>query len=89
MKAIALVSGGLDSTLASRIVKDLGIELIALNTRSPFCLCNRKRRTVPALMRPAGFSGIRPKADCHKYLRGVSEIVKPKHGYGSNMNPLS
>ncbi len=41
MKAIALLSGGLDSTLAVKLIKDQGIELIALNFKTPFCLCDR------------------------------------------------
>jgi tRNA-specific 2-thiouridylase len=37
MKAIALLSGGLDSTLAARIVMEQGIELEALNFLTVFC----------------------------------------------------
>ena len=37
MKAIALISGGLDSILAARVVKDQGIDVIPLNFRIPFC----------------------------------------------------
>ena len=54
MKAVALVSGGLDSTLASRIVKDLGIELIALIPGALFACVTAKRKTAPALMKPRG-----------------------------------
>jgi tRNA U34 2-thiouridine synthase MnmA/TrmU len=37
MKAIALLSGGLDSTLAAKIVMEQGIELEALNFLTVFC----------------------------------------------------
>lgn len=37
MKAIALLSGGLDSTLAARLVLDQGVELEALNFITVFC----------------------------------------------------
>ncbi|MBM4325315.1 MAG: hypothetical protein FJ115_17320 [Deltaproteobacteria bacterium] len=37
MRAIALLSGGLDSTLAARLVLDQGIELEALNFMTVFC----------------------------------------------------
>jgi len=37
MKAIALLSGGLDSTLAARMVMEQGIELEALNFLTVFC----------------------------------------------------
>jgi len=36
-KAIALLSGGLDSTLATKIVMGQGIELEALNFLTVFC----------------------------------------------------
>ena len=40
-KAIALMSGGLDSNLAVRIVHDMGIEIVGVHFTGPFCLCNR------------------------------------------------
>ena len=40
MKAIALISGGLDSMLAARVVKDLGIEIIGLH----FDICFGRHR---------------------------------------------
>jgi len=38
MKAIALISGGLDSTLATRLIKDLGIEFDFFR---PACIAGR------------------------------------------------
>ena len=88
MKAIALISGGLDSTLATRLIKDLGIELVCLNTVSPFCLCNH--RSTLGCFYEAG----RVAKDLGLELVSINvaeeflEIVKkPKYGYGSNMNP--
>jgi len=43
-KAIALLSGGLDSTLAVRLMLDQDIEVHALSFVTPFCTCNRKGR---------------------------------------------
>ena len=43
-KAIALLSGGLDSTLAVKLMLDQGIEVEALNFVTPFCTCNRRGR---------------------------------------------
>lgn len=37
MKAIALLSGGLDSTLAAKVVLEQGIDLAALNFMTVFC----------------------------------------------------
>lgn len=88
MKAIALISGGLDSTLAARLIKEQGVELIGLNTISPFCLCNR--RSSKGCLYGAG--EVTKKLDLRLISINVTEelleIVKePRHGYGSNMNP--
>jgi adenylyl- and sulfurtransferase ThiI len=40
MKAIALLSGGLDSALAVRIILEQGIEVEALKFTSIFCNCD-------------------------------------------------
>ena len=88
MKAISLLSGGLDSTLATRMVKDQGIQVIALNFTSPFCLCGGKHK-----------DGCKHKAAEMAEQLGVElkmmntsaefiEIIKnPKYGYGSGANP--
>src|SRR4030043_2335802 len=88
MKAITLISGGLDSTLATRLTYDLGIELVALNTVSPFCLCNR-RSAGGAL---CGAASVARELNLKLISLNVADeflkiVNKPKHGYGSNMNP--
>ncbi|MFN3551175.1 MAG: hypothetical protein ACK4WJ_05165, partial [Endomicrobiia bacterium] len=42
MKAISLISGGLDSELATRIILQQGIEVVGLNFVTPFCQCSKK-----------------------------------------------
>lgn len=89
MKAIALVSGGLDSTLAARIIKDLSVDLIALNTRSPFCLCNRKKEDGSCSHEAARVSqelGVQ-LITLNTSFEFLEIVKKPKHGYGSHMNP--
>lgn len=88
MKAIALISGGLDSTLATKLVKDLGIDLIALNTVSPFCLCNHRSSSgcfhgVNLVAKELGLKLI--SVDVAAEFLGI--VKNPEHGYGSNMNP--
>lgn len=88
MKAIALMSGGLDSTLAAALVSRLGIELIAFNAGGPFCLCTKKTKTgcVHSAVTVAGALGL--KIIQVNTAAEFLEIVKnPKHGYGSHMNP--
>ncbi|PIP20406.1 MAG: tRNA 4-thiouridine(8) synthase ThiI [Candidatus Omnitrophica bacterium CG23_combo_of_CG06-09_8_20_14_all_40_11] len=88
MKAITLISGGLDSTLATRLIQDLGIELIALNTVSPFCLCNRRSSRGCLYGANSVAKALALKLisiDVSQEFIGI--VKKPKHGYGSNMNP--
>ena len=42
IKVIGLLSGGLDSTLAVKLMMNQGIEVTALNFITPFCTCTRK-----------------------------------------------
>ena len=39
MKAVGLLSGGLDSTLALKLVLEQGIEVVAFNMVTAFCNC--------------------------------------------------
>lgn len=86
MKAIALLSGGLDSTLAARLVLDQGIELEALNFMTVFCTCTTRGATCLASQKAVETLGISLKVFnvSEEYLHVVKE---PRHGYGSNMNP--
>jgi tRNA U34 2-thiouridine synthase MnmA/TrmU len=86
-KALALLSGGLDSTLAIRVIQDQGIDVSALNFVTPFCNCTNKasgckseaKRVAEKLNVP-----IKIMSKGKEYL----EIVRhPKFGYGKNMNP--
>jgi tRNA-uridine 2-sulfurtransferase len=86
MKAIALLSGGLDSTLAAKVVMDQGIELEALNFLTVFCTCTNRGETCLASQKAVNALGIPLKVFnvSDEYLNVVKH---PKHGYGSNMNP--
>lgn len=44
IRAVALLSGGLDSTLAVKLILDQGIDVTALKFTSPFCMCDQKGR---------------------------------------------
>lgn len=86
MKAIALLSGGLDSTLAARVMMEQGVELEALNFLTVFCTCTNRGETCLASQKAVENLGIPLK------VFNVSEeylpVVKyPKHGYGRNLNP--
>ncbi|MCX7943033.1 MAG: hypothetical protein N2746_00785 [Deltaproteobacteria bacterium] len=90
IKAISLVSGGLDSTLATRIILDMGIEVVAVNFTSPFCTCTSKRRKELGCkneaLRISQHLGIKIRI-VPKGKEYLSVIRNPKYGYGSAMNP--
>jgi tRNA U34 2-thiouridine synthase MnmA/TrmU len=82
-KALALLSGGLDSTLAVKLLLEQGIIVEAINFVSPFCLCKKGG---------CGVSKVAEKFGILLQVVNVGEnylqiIRKPKHGYGKNMNP--
>jgi tRNA-specific 2-thiouridylase len=41
-RAVGVLSGGLDSILAFRLMLNQGIDVYALNYKSPFCTCTSK-----------------------------------------------
>jgi tRNA-specific 2-thiouridylase len=86
MKGIAMLSGGLDSMLAAKIILEQGIELEALNFLTVFCTCTNRGETCLASQKAVDTLSIPLKVFnvSEEYL----EVVKhPQHGYGSNMNP--
>jgi len=84
IKAVGLLSGGLDSSLALRIVRDQGVDVTAVNFTGPFGGCieardSSARKVAASLEIPLEVIELG-----EEYL----EIVKsPRHGYGSNVNP--
>lgn len=85
-KALVLLSGGLDSTLATKFLQEQGIEMIALNFVTPFCNCNRKKGCGSEARKVCLEFGIELKVI--GLIDEYFEIIRhPKHGYGSNMNP--
>ena len=86
IKALALLSGGLDSTLAVKVILEQGIEVEAINFVTVFCNCTTKKMGCSAGKQAASTLGIKLKTV--NTSREFLEIVKnPKHGYGRNLNP--
>ena len=84
-KAIGLLSGGLDSTLAIKLMMNQGIKVTALNFITPFCTCTRKGCRHEANRIAEKFDiPIKVVAASGEYIKMVKN---PKHGYGKNMNP--
>ena len=86
-KALALLSGGLDSTLAVKVILEQGIEVEALNFTSPFCSCTgRNAGCKSEAVRVAEEFNI-PIKVMNKGMEYLEIVRNPRHGYGKGMNP--
>jgi tRNA-uridine 2-sulfurtransferase len=85
-KAIALLSGGLDSNLAVRMMLDHGVDVEAVAIKTPFCDFDCGKGCGHRVKEVADEMGIKLKTVYfgEEYLRMLKD---PKHGYGSGMNP--
>ena len=78
-KALVLLSGGLDSILAVKLLLEQGIEVEAVNFRTNFCGPSKARPAAEMLGVPLREVNIR---------REFLPILKnPQHGYGAGLNP--
>ncbi len=78
-RALAMISGGLDSILAARIIKEQGIDVIGICFKSYFFNEKNAQRMTEQI-------GIR--LEVVDFSKEHFEMVKnPKHGFGKNMNP--
>lgn len=79
VRALAMISGGLDSILAAKLIKEQGIDVIGICFRSHFFNEENALRMVEQI-------GIPLKVvDFSKEHFNV--VKSPKHGHGKNMNP--
>jgi len=93
IKAVGMFSGGLDSTLAARIILDQGIQVTLLHFRTGFSYFERNRA--------AGREPIAELSDAERAAQSlgapleiidvpdeyISVVLNPRYGYGSGMNP--
>lgn len=94
-KAVALISGGLDSMLAARAIQAQGLHVEGINFFTGFCVeghthaIRRKTRRTPKrnnALWVAEQLGIRLHIlDIVEEYKDV--VINPKHGYGANLNP--
>ncbi len=86
IKAIGLLSGGLDSIVATKLILEQGIEVEAMNFVTVFCTCTSKGSTCLASQKAAEQLNVPLKVIdiSEEYLE---VIKKPKYGYGSGINP--
>ncbi|MBM3245702.1 MAG: hypothetical protein FJZ13_00015 [Candidatus Omnitrophica bacterium] len=86
IKAVALLSGGLDSILAVKLILEQGIEIEAVNFLTVFCTCTARGKTCLASKSAADNLGVKLKV--FEVSQEYFQIIKnPKYGYGRNINP--
>ncbi|MBE6072183.1 MAG: DUF814 domain-containing protein [Clostridium butyricum] len=79
VRALAMISGGLDSILAAKLIKEQGIEVIGICFKSYFFNEENAKRMTKQI-------GI--KLEVVDFSKEHFEMVKnPSHGWGKNMNP--
>lgn len=94
-RALALLSGGLDSMLAVRVVQEQGIEVEGINFFTGFCVeghthairkQDQKKEKRNNALWCAEQLGIKLHIiDISEEYKDV--VLNPKHGYGANLNP--
>jgi len=95
IKAIGLVSGGLDSALAVAVVKNQGVEVLGLHVLIGFSASFVRRETAgESLDDIIALESRRMSEDFGVNVRildvsreYVDVLLRPRHGYGANMNP--
>jgi tRNA U34 2-thiouridine synthase MnmA/TrmU len=83
IKAIALLSGGLDSTLAAALIKGTGIEVIGLTVRILFNAGRSRSQQIEAVADALGI----PLRTLDLSEEHLDVVRHPRHGYGAGMNP--
>lgn len=80
-KALVLLSGGLDSLLATRLMLDQNVDVEAVHFVTPFSKYDQN--FIEKISRDLGIK-------LHVIFLGqefLDIVIKPRHGYGSQMNP--
>ena len=78
-KALGLLSGGLDSSLAALCLKRQGVEVTGIAFVTPFFGADKARRAAEQIGIPLLVHNI---GDLH-----LEMLKRPQYGYGKNMNP--
>lgn len=80
-KAVAMISGGLDSTLAAKILLEQGVELCGLYLSAPWGCCDKTKAAKVAAALGIDFMVMKMTQEY------IGVIRNPRYGYGSSMNP--
>lgn len=79
VKAVGLISGGLDSAIATKLMLDQGIEVMPITFKTPFT-------GVEWALKMGRSLGVNIRViECYEDYMEL--VKKPRFGYGKNMNP--
>ena len=90
MKVLALLSGGLDSTLAIKVALESAIvplEIEAIHFTTVFCRCDGKDGVCGSAAKGVAEQFHIPVRNINNTHLLMEAVRKPRHGYGSNSNP--
>ncbi len=94
-KAIALISGGLDSLLAARVIQEQGVHVEGINFYTGFCVeghTHAIRRKDQARPKRNNALWVAEQLGMKLHIVDIVEeykevLLNPKYGYGANLNP--
>lgn len=94
-KCVALISGGLDSMLAARVMLDQGVHVEGVNFYTGFCVeghTHAIRREARDRPKRNNALWVAEQLGIKLHIMDVIEeykdvVINPKHGYGANLNP--
>jgi tRNA-uridine 2-sulfurtransferase len=94
-KAVALISGGLDSMLAAKVLLEQGIHVEGINFFTGFCVeghTHAIRRQDAAKPKRNNALWVAEQLGIKLHIVDVIDeykdvVLNPKHGYGANLNP--
>ena len=94
-KAVALISGGLDSLLATRVILDQGIHVEGINFFTGFCVeghTHAIRKQDKDKVKRNNALWVAEQLGIKLHIVDIVEeykdvVLNPKHGYGANLNP--
>ena len=94
-KAVALISGGLDSLLAAKLIQEQGIHVEGINFFTGFCVEGHShsiRKKDNEEVKRNNALWVAEQLGIKLHIVDVVEehkdvVINPKHGYGANLNP--
>ncbi|MGH8476882.1 MAG: tRNA (5-methylaminomethyl-2-thiouridylate)-methyltransferase [Methylococcales bacterium] len=94
-KAVALISGGLDSMLAAKVVQEQGVHVEGINFYTGFCVeghTHAIRKQDSSKPKRNNALWVAEQLGIKLHIIDIIEeykkvVLNPKHGYGANLNP--